>query len=78
MAGTIQFNTSISINQLAMQLRKQLSINERTKLAKLLQTEDEEKEPSSEEILNNLQKDYKALQNGTLKTRPLKDVLNEL
>ena len=78
MATSIQFNSSLSINQLALQLRQQLSFKERTKLVKLLETENEDKEPTTEEILKNLKEDYIALQKGMLKTRPLKDVLNEL
>jgi len=34
--------------------------------------------PSKAEILNNLKQDYIALKAGTLKTRPLQDILNEL
>ncbi|MCU0339612.1 MAG: hypothetical protein MUE30_06995, partial [Spirosomaceae bacterium] len=37
-----------------------------------------EKEPTKEEILRQLGEDYRALQNGTLQTRPLKDLLDEL
>jgi hypothetical protein len=40
--------------------------------------EQPEAEPTKEQILQQLGEDYKALQNGTLKTRSLKDVLNEL
>jgi len=78
MQNSVHFSTSISLSQLALQLRNQLSYKDRTKLVKLLQSEEDEKEPTTEEILHNLMEDYTALKNGTLKTRPLKDVLNEL
>ena len=78
MQNSVHFSTSISLSQLALQLRNQLSYKDRTKLVKLLQSEEDEKEPTTEEILHNLREDYTALKNGTLKTRPLKDVLNEL
>jgi hypothetical protein len=39
---------------------------------------EEEPVTSSEEILENLKKDFIALKKGTLKTTPLKDFLHEL
>lgn len=55
-------------------LVKQLPKSKQAKLVSLIQ----EEEPTKEQILQNLQEDYIALQKGTLVTRPLKDVLNEL
>lgn len=75
METTLQFNTSISLAQLARQLREQLPAQERNQLAAMIQEEDE---PTKEQILTQLKEDYIALQKGTLKTRLLKDVLNEL
>jgi len=40
--------------------------------------EDEEPVPSKEQLLDWLKEDVIALKNGTLKTRPLKDLLDEL
>lgn len=34
--------------------------------------------PTKEEILNQIKEDYIALKKGTLKTRPLTDILNEI
>ena len=76
METTLHFDTSVSLSKLAQILKEQLPARDRQILADLLQ-EDEEA-PSKEEILSRLKEDYIALQNGTLKTRSLKDVLNEL
>lgn len=76
METTLHFDTSVSLSELAQILKEQLPARDRQILADLLQ-EDEEA-PSKEEILSRLKEDYIALQNGTLKTRSLKDVLNEL
>jgi len=78
MQNSVHFSTSISLSQLALQLRNQLSYKDRTKLVKLLQSEEDEKEPTSEKILKNLKEDYDALKKGTLKTRPAIDFLKEL
>jgi hypothetical protein len=76
METTLHFDTSVSLSKLAQILKEQLPVRDRNILADLLQ-EDEEA-PSKEEILSRLKEDYIALQNGTLKTRSLKDVLDEL
>jgi hypothetical protein len=79
MEAVLNFNIPLSITELGSLLRQQLSPNERTQLARLLQTEPEEEDgPSKAEILENLKADLIALKNGTLKTRPLKDLLNEI
>jgi hypothetical protein len=75
METTLHFDTSISLTKLAQILREQLPANDRRTLANLLQ---EEEDPSKQEILSRLKEDYIALQNGTLKTRSLKDVLDKL
>ncbi|HEV7379064.1 MAG TPA: hypothetical protein VGN64_04675 [Dyadobacter sp.] len=76
METTLHFDTSISLTKLAQILREQLPANDRRTLANLLQ--EEEGDPFKQEILSRLKEDYIALQNGTLKTRSLKDVLDEL
>jgi hypothetical protein len=38
----------------------------------------DEDEPTKAQILENLKQDYIALKAGTLKTRPIEDILNEL
>ena len=68
-------STDISLSQLAKLIREQFPAEEREQLAHLIQ---EEAAPTKEQILNQLKEDYIALQKGTLKTRPLKDVLDEL
>lgn len=77
MEARIQITASLSLSELAHQIRARFSKKQREKLAILIQKE-EEIEPSTEQILSDLKEDYIALQKGTLKTRPLKDILNEL
>jgi len=76
MAATIQINTSLSVSQLAQLFRKQLPPKERTRLVVLLQQD--ENEPTESEKAEQLRLDYKALQKGTLKTRPAGDFLKDL
>jgi hypothetical protein len=76
MEATLQFNTSISLNQLAKLLREQLPAAQRNQLADMIR--DEDREPTKEEILTQLKEDYIALQKGTLKTRPASEFLAEL
>jgi hypothetical protein len=76
MEATLQFNTSISLSQLAQLLRDQLPAADRNQLADMIREED--REPTKEEILTQLKEDYIALQKGTLKTRPLQVLINEL
>ncbi|MCE7044358.1 hypothetical protein [Dyadobacter sp. CY312] len=76
METTLHFDTSVSLSKLAQILKEQLPARDRQILADLLQ-EDEEA-PSKEEILSRLKDDYIALQNGTLKTRPASEFLEEL
>ena len=68
-------STNLSLSQLAQLIREQFPEKEREQLANLIQ---EDAAPTKEQLLNQLKEDYIALQKGTLKTRPLKDVLNEL
>ena len=76
MEATLQVaNTSVSLSQLAQLIRDQFPADERKHLAALIQ---EDAAPTKEQLLNQLKEDYIALQKGTLKTRPLKDVLDEL
>jgi len=76
MKTTLQLNTSISLSQLAKLLREQLPARERNQLAALIQEEDDE--PTKEQLLTQLKEDYIALQKGTLKTRPAAEFLKEL
>jgi hypothetical protein len=68
-------STDVSLSQLAQLIREQFPAKEREQLANLIQYD---AAPTKEQLLNQLKEDYIALQKGTLKTRPLKDVLNEL
>jgi hypothetical protein len=54
-----------------------IPISDWNKLRSKYKIEDEV-EPTSEEILENLKKDFIALKNGTLKTRPLQELLDEV
>jgi hypothetical protein len=77
MEARIQIYASLSLNELANQIRAHFSQQQRAELAELIQKE-EEGERTKEQIINDLKEDYIALQKGTLKTRPLKDILDEL
>jgi hypothetical protein len=77
MENTINFTIPLSFQQL-VDLVRQLPRQEREKLVTVIQDEQLEDEPTKAEILENLKQDYIALKAGTLKTRPFKDVLNEL
>ena len=74
MNATSNLNIPLTFKQI-VGLVKQLPKSKRDKLVTIIQGDDE---PSKEQILQNLKDDYVALQKGTLKTRSLKDVLNEL
>ncbi len=74
MNASSNFSIPLTFKQI-VGLVKQLPKSKQAKLVSLIQDDDE---PSKEQILQNLKEDYIALQKGTLKTRPLKDVLNEL
>jgi hypothetical protein len=76
MEARIQITASLSISELASQIKRHFSAGERENLARLIQ--DEDVDPTSDQILSDFQEDYIALQNGTLKTRPAQDFLNEL
>lgn len=77
MEARIQITASLSLSELATQIRNHFSQKQRAELAELIQKEEEE-EPSTEQILSDLKEDYIALQKGTLKTRPASEFLNEL
>lgn len=78
MENTINFNIPLSFQQL-VDLVRQLPRPEREKLVTVIREEDlDDEEPTKAQILENLKQDYIALKAGTLKTWPLKDVLNEL
>lgn len=72
--------STVSLSQLAQLIREQFPATERDRLASLIQAvpSDDDTPPTKEQLLNQLKEDYIALQKGTLKTRPLKDVLDEL
>ena len=76
MNATVQLSIPLTTNQLASLIREQLPREERLKLISLLQQE--ETEPTDEQILNDFRADLKSLKQGTLKTRPLQELLNEL
>jgi hypothetical protein len=77
MENTINFTIPLSFQQL-VDLVRQLPRQEREKLVTVIQDEQLEDEPTKAEILENLKQDYIALKAGTLKTRPIQDILNEL
>ncbi|MEO6283569.1 MAG: hypothetical protein ABIN80_02330 [Dyadobacter sp.] len=78
MENTINFTIPLSFQQL-VDLVRQLPRQEREKLVNVIQEEHlDEDEPTKAQILENLKQDYISLKAGTLKTWPLKDVLNEL
>ena len=76
MEARIQITASLSLGELASQIKQHFSARERESLARLIQ--DEDVEPNADQILSDFQEDYIALQKGTLKTRPAQDFLNEL
>ncbi|WP_439580936.1 hypothetical protein [Dyadobacter bucti] len=78
METTLNFNLHLTFKQLA-ELVRQLPRAEREKLVSVLQeTTYDDQEPSKSKIFEDFKEDYVALQNGTLNTRPIKDILNEL
>jgi len=77
MEAHIQITASLSIEELAKQIRQHFSHVQRSKLVQLIQ-DDSQEETSTEQILNDLKEDYIALKKGTLKTRPASEFLNEL
>lgn len=77
MNATVQLNIPLTTNQLAGLIREQLPKEERLKLISLLQQE-EETEPTNEQILSDFRADLKSLKEGTLKTRSLQELLDEL
>ena len=76
MEARIQITASLSLSELASQIKRHFSARERENLARLIQ--DEDVEPTSDQILSDFQEDYIALQKGTLNTKPAQDFLNEL
>jgi hypothetical protein len=78
MKAQIELTTKLSIGELAQQIRKSFNARQRADLAKMIQEEDEDEAPTKEQILNDLKNDLIALKNGTLETRPLQDLLDEL
>ncbi len=78
METTLNFNLHLTCKQLT-ELVRQLPRAEREKLVSVLQeTTYDDQEPSKSKIFEDFKEDYVALQNGTLNTRPIKDILNEL
>jgi len=77
MKATLQLETTVSINHLAQMIRKQLPAKDRLALAGMLQQDDDD-EPTKEQILSQLKDDLIALKNGNLKTRPASEFLAEL
>ncbi len=77
MEARIQITANLSLSELASQIRAHFNKKQRAQLARLIQKE-EDNEPGTEQILNDLKEDYIALQKGTLKTRPADEFLNDL
>ena len=78
MKTTINSNSVLSFQQLT-DLVLQLPKTEREKLASVLLEENgKDREPLKSKILNEIKQDLVALKKGTLKTRPIKDILDEL
>lgn len=78
MEKSVNLNIPLSFEQL-LGLIRQLSRREQAELVSVLREEIvENDEPSKEQILADLKEDLIALKNGTLKTRPIEDILNEL
>ncbi|MET7256527.1 hypothetical protein [Dyadobacter fermentans] len=78
MEKSVNLNIPLSFEQL-LGLIRQLSRREQAELVSVLREEIvENDEPSKEQILADLKEDLIAFKNGTLKTRPIEDILNEL
>lgn len=78
METSVNLNVALSFEQL-LGLIRQLSRQEQVELVSVLRGEIvENDEPSKEQILADLKEDLIAFKNGTLKTRPIEDILNEL
>ena len=78
MEKSVNLNIRLSFEQL-LGLIRQLSKQEQVQLVSALKDDIiEGDEPSKEQILADLREDLIALKKGTLKTRPIKDILNEL
>lgn len=78
MEKSVNLNVALSFEQL-LGLIRQLSRQEQVQLVSELKKEIvEDEEPTKEQILANLKEDLIAFKNGTLKTRPIEDILNEL
>jgi hypothetical protein len=78
MEKSVNLNVPLSFEQL-LGLIRQLSRREQVQLVSVLKEEIiENDERSKEQILADLKEDLIALKNGTLKTRPIEDILNEL
>ena len=75
MNATMQLSIPLTTNQLADLIRKQLPREEQLRLATMIQ---EEQEPTKEAVLSSLHEDLTALKNGKLKTRPIRELLNEV
>lgn len=78
MEKSVNLNIPLSFEQLPGLIR-QLSRQEQVQLVSVLKEEIVENDaPSKEQIPADLKEDLIALKNGTLKTRPIEDILNEL
>jgi hypothetical protein len=78
MEKSVNLNVPLSFEQL-LGLIRQLSRREQVQLVSVLKEEIiENDERSKEQILADLKEDLIALKNGTLKTLPIEDILNEL
>lgn len=78
METSVNLNIPLSFEQL-LALIRQLSRQEQAELVSVLREEIiEADEPTKKQVLTDLKEDLTALKNGTLKTRPIEDILNEL
>ncbi|MCF0074861.1 hypothetical protein LZD49_30520 [Dyadobacter sp. CY261] len=77
MEKSVNLNIPLSFEQL-LALIRQLSRQEQAELVSVLKEEIIDDEPTKDQILDDLKEDLIALKKGTLKTRPIEDILNEL
>ena len=77
MDDTINLNIPLTTNQLADLIRHQLPRKEQLRLASMLQAE-EIGDSANEQILRDFRAACRELRQGTLKTRPAKEFLDEL
>ena len=80
MEATLNFNKSLTINELAQVLRKQLPLADRKKLVFLLEEDETEFVPKEQFMadMKNAMAEVKLYKQGKLKLNSLEEFLNEL